>query len=123
MNLNHITISVSDIQRSIDFYKTLGLHLLVRADHYCRFIIPGNNATFSLHLSHDIQPGSTVIYVENEKLETVVQFLKDSGIIFEQEPKGEPWLWREAYLRDPDGHRICLYYAGESRLNPPQAGE
>ena len=121
--MNHIIISVSDLQRSIDFYKMLGLHLTVRADLYCRFIVPGNNATFSLHLGHDIQPESTVIYVENEKLEEVVQLLKDRGIIFEQEPKGDPWLWREAYLRDPDGHRICLYYAGENRSNPPLAGE
>ena len=28
------------------------------------------------------------------------------------------WLWREAYLRDPDGNKICLYYAGENGLRP-----
>jgi hypothetical protein len=30
-----------------------------------------------------------------------------------------PWLWREARLRDPDGHRVCLYRAGQNRKNPP----
>ena len=24
-----------------------------------------------------------------------------------------------AYLRDPDGNRLCLYFAGENRVNPP----
>jgi len=31
----------------------------------------------------------------------------------------EPYLWREAVLRDPSGNRIKLYHAGENRLNPP----
>ena len=30
-----------------------------------------------------------------------------------------PYLWREARLRDPDGHDVRLYFAGENRLNPP----
>ena len=29
------------------------------------------------------------------------------------------YLWREARLRDPDGHQIRLYDAGVNRLNPP----
>ena len=29
------------------------------------------------------------------------------------------WLWREARLVDPSGNVICLYHAGENRLNPP----
>ena len=34
-------------------------------------------------------------------------------------PTDQPWLWREAYLNDPDGNPLCLYHAGENRLNPP----
>jgi hypothetical protein len=30
-----------------------------------------------------------------------------------------PYLWREAFLRDPDGNVIVLFSAGENRLNPP----
>lgn len=29
------------------------------------------------------------------------------------------YLWREARLRDRDGHELRLYFAGENRLNPP----
>jgi hypothetical protein len=26
-----------------------------------------------------------------------------------------PWSWREAHLRDPDGHHLCFYHAGGRR--------
>ena len=45
--------------------------------------------------------------------------LVTAGIRFESQPRDQPWLWREAYLRDPAGNLICLYHAGENRRNPP----
>ena len=27
-----------------------------------------------------------------------------------------PWGWRHAYLNDPEGHEISLYWAGEQRM-------
>jgi hypothetical protein len=41
------------------------------------------------------------------------------GFQFAQEPGDEPWLWREAHPVDPSGNVICLYHAGEKRLNLP----
>jgi hypothetical protein len=34
-------------------------------------------------------------------------------------PVDQSWLWREARVRDPDGHTILLMFAGENHLNPP----
>ncbi|HZO78526.1 MAG TPA: hypothetical protein VFB39_10820 [Solirubrobacteraceae bacterium] len=31
---------------------------------------------------------------------------------FERRPMDQPWLWREARLRDPDGNWLCLFNAG-----------
>jgi hypothetical protein len=31
----------------------------------------------------------------------------------------KPWLWREATLLDPSGHRLCLFQAGRYRRDPP----
>lgn len=45
--------------------------------------------------------------------------LSAKGIEFEQDPTDQPYLWREAVLRDPDGHLVFLYHAGANRLNPP----
>ena len=38
---------------------------------------------------------------------------------FEHGPRGQPWMWREARLRDPSGNTIFLYKAGEARRYPP----
>ena len=38
---------------------------------------------------------------------------------FEQDPTDQPYLWREAILRDPDGNVLFLFSAGENRLDPP----
>jgi hypothetical protein len=35
------------------------------------------------------------------------------------DPVDQPYLWREAILLDPDGHRVFIYRAGENRLDPP----
>jgi catechol 2,3-dioxygenase-like lactoylglutathione lyase family enzyme len=119
MELDHVTIAVSDIKKSTDFYSRLGLELIVKADHYCRFIVPGNEATFSIHISKEVQPGSTIFYFQISQLDEAVTSLKEKGFVFDQEPTDQPWLWREAYLKDPDGHLLCLYAAGENKLNPP----
>jgi len=60
-----------------------------------------------------------VIYFECEDLDDEVARLQRAGVELESAPVDQRWLWREAYLRDPDGNRICLYWAGESRLHPP----
>jgi hydroxymethylpyrimidine/phosphomethylpyrimidine kinase len=60
-----------------------------------------------------------VVYFENENLDAAVKALKSAGIAFDSEPVDQRWLWREARLRDPSGNPICLFHAGENRLNPP----
>ena len=82
-------------------------------------MVPGNEAGFSIHFSEKIEPCGTIIYFECDDLDKTVSELKSKGILFIQDPTDQNWLWREALLKDPDGHAICLYYAGENRINPP----
>ncbi|MGA0545216.1 VOC family protein [Brevundimonas sp. VNH65] len=122
MNLNQITVEVSDIGRSRDFYQRLGLELIVSADHYARFQCPtpeGQGATFSIHLSDTVRPNGTGVYFECDDLDARVERLKAAGIAFDHDPVDRRWLWREAWLRDPDGNRCCLYFAGRNRADPP----
>jgi hypothetical protein len=35
------------------------------------------------------------------------------------DPEDRPWLWREAYLADPDGNPIMLFRSDGNRLDPP----
>lgn len=117
MHLNQVTVSVTDMALSVAFYQGLGLELIVLNDHYARFLAD-NGATFSIHLA-DLVGSGIVVYFECDDLDVRCRQLQARGFVLEQEPTDQPWLWREAYLNDPAGNRICLYFAGEMRTNPP----
>ncbi|MBB3696033.1 VOC family protein [Flammeovirga yaeyamensis] len=121
MNLNQITVPSLDLTKSIPFYQTLGLKLIVKAlPHYARFVCPDGNSTFSLHQVEQLPKGEGIyVYFECDDLDDQVHQLKQQGLQFEQEPVDQTWLWREARLKDPDGNQIILFFAGENRLNPP----
>ena len=121
MNLNQVTIYTNKVAESIEFYKTLGLKLIVdSAPRYVRFECPDGDSTLSLHETEDhLECSNIVLYFECENLDREVERLKNLGLQFEQEPADQTWLWREAYLKDPNGNKICLFFAGENRQNPP----
>jgi catechol 2,3-dioxygenase-like lactoylglutathione lyase family enzyme len=122
MRLNHVTLRVADLDRSVAFYKLLGLTQLVASDDYARFVCSEGDSTLSLESRGEF-PESVAsvvsLHFEAERLDALVAELKQRGVAFEQEPTDQPYLWREAVLRDPDGHRLFLYYAGVNRLDPP----
>ena len=108
---------------AVQFYQQLGFELIVDTPHYARFACkrndPGEVSTFSLALSEGHFQNGAVIYFEWEALDAWVIELKHKGIVFDQEPVDQTYLWREAVLHDPSGNTIKLYWAGENRLNPP----
>ena len=120
MNLNQATVGVTDVARSIGFYQRLGLQLIVESlPDYARFCCPDGQASFSLSRVDQVLPSQTLIYFECADLDQVVSDLQVQGVRFSQLPTDQPWLWREAYLEDPDGNPLCLFFAGANRLNPP----
>ena len=121
MNLNQVTIYTNKFGESIEFYKKLGLQIIVdSAPRYMRFSCPDGDATVSLHETEKFSDCSNIVlYFECENLDAKVAELKNLGLQFEQEPVDQTWLWREAYLKDPNSNRICLFYAGENRQSPP----
>jgi catechol 2,3-dioxygenase-like lactoylglutathione lyase family enzyme len=120
MRLNQVTVPTGDLERSIAFYRTLGFRLIVKSDHYARFELPDGDATFSLHLSDNLQGAANgpQIYFECENLDAKVAALKEKGIMFDGDPVDRSWGWREAWLSDPAGVRLCFYFAGENRRYP-----
>ena len=121
MNLNQVTVPSTDVARAIEFYLQLGLKLIVKSlPKYARFECPEGQSTFSVHLvEHVPAPSQTVVYFECVHLDQKVDSQVEAGIQFVSLPTDQSWLWREAYLRDPDGNTICLFHAGSNRLNPP----
>ena len=119
MNLNQVTISVKDVEKSIDFYQKIGLKLIVKSlPNYARFECPEGDSTFSLHLSHEKNNG-TWIYFEVENVDIKTKELLEKGFVFENFPEDKPWLWRESRLKDFDNKLIIIYNAAENRKNPP----
>ncbi len=119
MRLNQVTLPAREIAASVAFYQALGFTLIVLDKGYARFVCPDGGSSFSLHHSDTPANTDTVIYFECDDLDERVEKLQAQGIVFSQEPKDEPWLWREARLEDPNGNVLCLYYAGKNRLTPP----
>ena len=121
MRLNQVTVPALDLERSIFFYQTLGLKLIVKSPHYARFEVGDGRSTFSLHVTDDASgvANGPHIYLECENLDSRVAELKAGGISFESDPTDQRWLWREAWLTDPAGVKLCLYHAGPMRRFPP----
>ncbi len=120
MNLNQVTLPALDIDRSVDFYKRMGFRQIVGSPHYARFECPAGGSTFSVHrVAETAVDSHVVVYFETREVDAEVLRLQAAGIEFTQLPQDEPWLWREARLKDPSGNVLCLYWAGDMRKNPP----
>jgi catechol 2,3-dioxygenase-like lactoylglutathione lyase family enzyme len=121
VNLNQVTLPAGEVEPAVAFYQRLGLRLIVDAlPRYVRFECPDGESTLSVELADAPASGpAPVVYFECEDLDQVVERLVGAGITFDQLPADQPWLWREARLRDPAGNRLCLYRAGANRRHPP----
>jgi catechol 2,3-dioxygenase-like lactoylglutathione lyase family enzyme len=121
MNLNQISLPSTDIARSAAFYRALGFTQIVsHLPSYARFECAAGGSTFSLHQVELVAANSGVIvYFECDNLDATFKELTARGFEFDSAPTDQTWMWREAYLRDPDGNVLCLYFAGENRRNPP----
>lgn len=123
MNLNQVTLPARDVAESVAFYRRLGaesgLVQIVDAVDYARFECLDGGATFSLHRADVAASPGFVVYFKVAQLDAMVARLQSAGMEFTQLPRDEPWLWREARLRDPSGNEICLYWAGRNRRHPP----
>jgi len=125
LSFNHAMIYLKDVGSGIAFYRNwLGFKLIEDYRHegrsvYARMQAPGGDGTIALHQAG---PGASVasdgvrLYFEVRELDDFCQRLRKRGFVFTQHPQMMPWGWRHAYLNDPEGHEISLYWAGEQRM-------
>ena len=125
MNLNQVTIFSDKPVETVEFFKKLGLSLIVDSlPRYARLECPDGDSTLSIQEAEtrplgSVPPNSIVLYFECDDLDAEVARLKSLGLAFDEDPTDRPWLWRQAYLKDPNGNKICLFHAGDNRKNPP----
>jgi len=122
---NHAMIYVKDVERSMRFYlDMMGFKLIEDFRYegipvYARLRAPGGDGTIALHQAG---PGVSVasdgvrLYFEIHDVDGFCRKLQQKGFYIPQAPRMMPWGWRHAYLNDPDGHEISLYWAGENRM-------
>ena len=112
----------NDYAKSVDFYRALGLKQIVDSpdNGYARFETAGG-ATLSIQIDPEEKiVATTAVYLECDDLDAAGRAAgAASASPFEHGPRNQPWMWREARLRDPSGNIIFLYKAGEARRFPP----
>lgn len=97
----------------------LGLRRIVDSlPRYARLECPNGEATLSVHESEKHDASGITLYFECE-VDAEFERLRALGVEFTRDPVDQAWLWREAYTSDPNGNKICLFHAGDNRLNPP----
>jgi len=124
LTFNHAMIYVKDVNRALGFYRDLlGFKLIedFRYDGipvYARLSAPGGEGTIALHqagASASLVSEGVRLYFEVPNLDDFCRSLMRKGFYITQMPRMMEWGWRHAYLNDPDGHEISLYWAGEMR--------
>jgi lactoylglutathione lyase len=124
-------IYARDVARALHFYEDLlGLRTVDVFQYdsrpvYARLQSPAGTTTIALH---HVEPGpdasrgalppfaSIRLYFEVKELDALCKSLQAQGVEISQLPKPMPWGWTHAYLNDPDGHEVSLYWAGVKRL-------
>jgi catechol 2,3-dioxygenase-like lactoylglutathione lyase family enzyme len=122
---NHATIYVKDVERALRFYRDL-LGFKPIEDFrfedqpvYARLKAPGGDGTIALHqaaANDSVASEGVHLYFEVRELDDFCHKLQKKNFFITRLPAMMPWGWRHAYLNDPDGHEISLYWAGEKRM-------
>ncbi len=125
LSFNHAMVYVKHVQRALGFYRDLlGFKVVDEFRYegkpvYARLRAPGGDGTIALHMAG---PGTSLasdgvrLYFEIRELDDFCRKLQAKDFYITQMPRMMPWGWRHAYLNDPDGHEISLYWAGENRM-------
>jgi len=130
LTFNHAMIYSRDVPVAVRFYSgVLGFKVLEEYQGhdtvvYARLKSPRSNGTIALHIvapGQELHTGGVRLYFETKDLDRLCKRLEAAGVKFSQLPKVMPWGWKHAYLDDPDGHEVSLYWAGAKRFKktPP----
>jgi catechol 2,3-dioxygenase-like lactoylglutathione lyase family enzyme len=125
LSFNHAMVYVKDVERALGFYRDLlGFKLIedFRYENkpvYARLRAPAGDGTIALHQAgpdDSVSSEGVRLYFEVGELDEFCRKLQQKNFYITKLPRMMPWGWRHAYLNDPDGHEISLYWAGENRM-------
>ena len=109
-SLSAITLSVTNMARSVDFYRsTIGLNLLYggTTDSFTSFQIGSGFLNLISNLNTEIHWwGRVILHVD--QVDEVYNKILISGWPIEDSPRDAPWGERYFHVTDPDGHELSF---------------
>ena len=109
-SLSAITLSVTNMARSVDFYRsTIGLNLLYggTTDSFTSFQIGSGFLNLISNLNTEIHWwGRVILHVD--QVDEVYNKILVSGWPIDDSPRDAPWGERYFHVTDPDGHELSF---------------
>lgn len=109
MQVSHVILRVSDMDRSLAFYRDqVGLTVLAQSAEFS--FLDAGTIRLALNTVPDVGPdtSATEIVLEVDDVQTAYDELVSRGVPFEIEPRpvveAEGRSLHAAHFRDPDGH-------------------
>ncbi|MEB8008719.1 FosB/FosD family fosfomycin resistance bacillithiol transferase [Staphylococcus pseudoxylosus] len=114
-SINHVTYSVSDISKSINFYKDiLKAKILVESDKTAYFTLGG--LWLALNEEKDIQRNEIqysythmAFTIDEHTFDEWYQWLKDNNVNILEGRNRDIRDKKSIYFTDPDGHKLELH--------------
>ncbi len=121
LEFNHAMVYVRELAPALKFYVDhLGFKVIeIYETAYARLRSAKGGMTIALHVAAPDQQLSSEgvrLYFEVKELDKFCAKLQEAGVQVAEPPKMMPWGWRHAYLNDPNGHEVSLYWAGKKRF-------
>lgn len=116
VGIAHFTLGVSDIERSVAFYRDIvGLELISRNGDRMAFLRSGKDIIVLVRSDHAIEAAAKApeqihqaFLVEERDFDESLRFLESRGVpilkVEEREELDSVFRSRSAYFRDPDGN-------------------
>lgn len=106
--ISAITLFVSDMKRSCQFYRSLGFELKYGGDaaNFTSFYAGESFLNLAAHSAPQMQWGRVIFYVED--VDAFYQKAIEAGHKPEFRPRDAEWGERYFHLRDPDGHELSF---------------
>ena len=113
--VGQVSISVSDVDRSVEFYRdVLGIQFLfqVPGNPAMAFFECGGTRLYIVEPENRSDTGTSVIYFKVDSAEVAARELKSKGVELESEPhiihQTENYTLWMAFFRDPDGNLMAV---------------
>jgi catechol 2,3-dioxygenase-like lactoylglutathione lyase family enzyme len=110
-SINAVTLAVSDMARSVDFYTALGFEVAAggRGAAFTSLEVGQGFLNLQLDRAHAPLPaiwGRVIIWVDD--VDAMHGRVLAAGGRPDAEPADAPWGERYFHVRDPDGHELSL---------------